>query len=87
MRTTVRIDDDLHRRLKDQAHRQNVSLTSLVNRVLRNGLDAPTKSRPKRRYREKVFDMGVPKINLDKPLAFAAALEDEEIIRKMSLGK
>ena len=31
--------------------------------------------------------MGKPRINLDKALAVAARLEDEETIRRLSLGK
>ena len=31
--------------------------------------------------------MGKARINLDKATQIAAALEDEEILRKMSLGK
>ena len=94
MRTTVSIDDDLLRRLKEQAHRENVSLSSLVNRVLRDGLDAPgngtdppAKPRSERTYREKVFSMGIPNFDVNKALEFAAALEDDEIVRKFKMGK
>jgi hypothetical protein len=31
--------------------------------------------------------MGVPRVDLDKALALAAELEDEEILRKMALRK
>ena len=31
--------------------------------------------------------MGPARVNLDKALALAAALEDEEILRELSLGK
>ena len=39
------------------------------------------------RYMESPVSMGVPRIDLDKALALAADLEDEEILRKVSLGK
>lgn len=82
MRTTVRIDDDLLRLLKERAESKQLSLTKLLNQVLRQGLGIPAKKRV--RYREKVFSMGKPLVNLDKAAALAAADEDDEIIRKMA---
>ena len=38
-------------------------------------------------YREKTFRMGIPGANLDKALTLAAALEDEEILRKTPMRK
>jgi hypothetical protein len=84
MRTTVQIDDGLLRTLKEQAHREGTSLAKLVNRVLRQGLDVSEQRRKSvRPYREKTFAMGQPKVNLDKALALAAALEDEETLEKL----
>jgi hypothetical protein len=88
MRTTIRIDDELLERLREQALRENVSLTKLVNRTLRAGMQrsrAPVRRRLQ--YREKTYPMGVPRFDLDKALALVADLEDEEIIRKMALRK
>ncbi|MEE9279318.1 MAG: ribbon-helix-helix protein, CopG family [Myxococcota bacterium] len=85
MRTTVRLDDDLLAELKEQAHREGISLTQLMNRVLRAGLKA-TKPR-RRRIRIQTVDMGPPKIDLGKALHVAADLEDEEILRKLALRK
>ncbi len=88
MRTTVRIDDELLRTLKEQAQKQNISLTRLLDRTLRAGLQALSEPRrPRRRYREQTHAMGPPSVNLDKALALAAALEDEEIVRKMKLRR
>lgn len=88
MRTTVRIDDELLRTLKEQARRQNISLTRLLDRTLRVGMQASREPRrPRRRYREHTHAMGAPSVMLDKALALAAALEDKEIIRKMMLRK
>ena len=85
MRTTVRIDDDLMGQLKDLAHRQGLSLTKLINRVLRQGIDAAQrKPKARRPDREKTFRMGRPKASLDKALALAAALEDEEVREKLA---
>jgi hypothetical protein len=88
MRTTVRIDDDLMRELKEQAHREGTSLTRLLNRLLRAGLQAVRRPRVrKRRHRETTHSMGTPSVDLDKALAIAAHLEDEETRRKMRLRK
>jgi len=88
MRTTVQIDDDLMRELRSRAHLEGTSLTKLINRVLRQGIQAMRKgNKPARRYREKTFSMGEPKVDLDRALALAAAMEDEEIRRKLAQRK
>jgi hypothetical protein len=81
MRTTVRIDDELLRNLREQARKQNISLTRLLDRTLRAGMQASRDPRrPRRRYREQTHAMGAPSVKLDKALALAAALEDEEVV-------
>lgn len=88
MRSTFRIDDDLLEELKARAREQKVPLTRVVNRVLRAGLAASGGRGPKRkRYRESTHSMGVPRTDLDKALALAAGLEDEEILRKLAMRK
>jgi hypothetical protein len=88
MRTTVRVDDELLEQLKAQARRENVSLTRLLNRTLRAGLKtAPRRPAKRSRYRERPASMGAPRIALDKALTAAAALEDAEIARELSLRK
>ena len=89
MRTTLTLDEDLIKALKDIAHREGAPFKRIVNRVLRVGL-AAGRHRPQRRrpFRTKTFAMGHPLVaNLDKSLQLAAALEDEEIARKLSLRK
>jgi predicted transcriptional regulator len=88
MRTTVRLDDELLERLKAQAREEKVSLTRLLNRALKAGLqEGVARRRPKSAYRERVHAMGAPRFALDKALARAAALEDEEIVREIRLRK
>ncbi len=88
MRSTVRIDDDLMVALKARAHAESVSLTRMLNRTLRAGLAQrkPDRQRTKR-FKQKTVSMGRPTVDLDKALALAARLEDEEIARKMALRK
>ncbi|MCO6441079.1 MAG: hypothetical protein J5I81_08350 [Nitrococcus mobilis] len=88
MRSTVRIDDDLLTELKERARRENVSLTRMLNRMLREGIKATRGRRPQKApYREQTVSMGTPRVDLDKALALAAGFEDEEILRKAALRK
>ena len=88
MRSTVRIDDDLMLELKARAHADSMSLTRMLNRTLRAGLARPTFDGPRtKRFKQKTVSMGRPTVDLDKALALAARLEDEEIIRKLALRK
>jgi hypothetical protein len=86
MRTTVDIDPHLLKRLRTEAHRRGVSFKELLNRALHRGLE----ERPEgatRPYRCPGFDMGTPRRPLDKALALADALEDDEIARELTLRK
>lgn len=47
---------------------------------------SPKPSSQKHRHRERTHAMGSPRTNLDKALTIAAALENEEIVRKV-LGR
>jgi len=86
MRTTVRIDDDLLRELRNRAKHENVALAVMLNRVLREGLKARSKAR-RRPFRQKTFPMGKPLVDLTKALSLAAEWDDEETVRKLALGK
>lgn len=86
MRTTVDIEPGLLRSIRREARKRNVPFKHLLNRLLRQALaDPPPK--PAQPYRLPTFSMGEPLFNLDKALSVAAALEDEEIIRKLNLRK
>ncbi len=88
MRTTVRIDDALLLELKARASEEGLSLTRFFSRILRAGLEADQQSKkPRRRYRERTFPLGAPRIDLTKALAVSTALEDDEILRKERLRK
>lgn len=88
MRTTIRIDDELLVRLKEQALRRRIPLTKLVNQILRREVqtDRATTSR-KHPYQEETYALGTPRLSLNKALALASQLEDEESLRKMALRK
>lgn len=88
MRTTLTIDDQLLAELMDRAHRQNLPLKRVVNDVLRRGLEAEASAPPRKPYRARTFAMGKALVpSLDKSLAIATVLEDEEVARKLVLRK
>ena len=88
MRTTIRIEDELLARLKEQALRKRLPLTRLVNQILRGDLQGDHRSTVrKRRYHEETHALGTPLIGLNKAMALAAHFEDEESVRKMALRK
>ncbi|MDO8506744.1 MAG: ribbon-helix-helix protein, CopG family [Candidatus Limnocylindria bacterium] len=86
MRTTVRIDPDLAARLRKIAHERGVSFKDALNSALRAGLGHPAGAG--RSYRLRPRRLGLrPAIDLDRGLRLAAAMEDEETIRKLELRK
>ena len=87
MRTTVNLPDDILHDLKELSRTRKKSLTATVSEVLRAGLAQIAKPLAARRYREKTYDMGPPKVDLTKALRLAGELETEEILRKMEQGK
>ena len=88
MRTTLTLDDRIAKALKLLAHRSGKPFKQVVNETLQAGLsarDAP-KAKP---YRLKPVSLGgvLPGMDLNKALRLAAALEDEEITRRLELRK
>ena len=86
MRTTVNVDNHLLKRLRAEAHRQGVSFKEFLDRVLHRGLEERAASR-RTPYVCPTFAMGAPLRQLDKALALADSLEDEEIARELTLRK
>lgn len=85
MRTTVTLDDDLAVQLKRVTREQGISFKEAVNSAIRTGLGG---RRASRKYRLPTYRMGVrPGINLDRALELDAALEDQEIVRKLEIRK
>ncbi|HEY2479580.1 MAG TPA: hypothetical protein VGI17_12735 [Solirubrobacterales bacterium] len=86
MRTTLTLDPDVAAKLKEDARRQGISFKEAVNSNLRRGLAAggpassPYRMKP-RRMKAK------PGLDLDQARDLADRLEDEEVLRKMSVGK
>ncbi len=86
MRTTVTLDDDLERSLRDRARERDVPFKQVLNDAIRVGLGSA--GRPARRYRMKPRALGSrPGVDLTKALTLAAELEDEEALRKLEQGR
>lgn len=83
MRTTVTLDPDTEALVRKRMKERGVTFKAAVNELIRAG----TASAQRPRVPLPTFRMGKPKIDLTKALQIAAALEDEEIIRKLDLGK
>ena len=59
VRTTLTIEDDVAVRLEQERRRRRVSLKTIVNDVLRAGLDSLGRPRPTpNQFRTKGFDLG-----------------------------
>lgn len=87
MRTTVTLDADTERLLKNAARERGVSFKAVLNDAVRKGLAPPRPARA-RRFIQKTYDLGTSDdFRWDKALAMADALEDEEIVHKMALRK
>ena len=84
MQTTLTLDDELAEELEEVAHRAGKPFTEVVNETLRKGLHPASALSPKP-YRLETFALGVR--DIDKARHIADALEDEEIIRKLEMGK
>jgi hypothetical protein len=84
MRTTITLDPETAALVEKAMTQRKLSFKQVVNEAIVRGLTTTTPPRP---FRTPTRSMGVATINLDKATQIAAELEDEEIIRKMSLGK
>lgn len=89
MRTTLTIEDRIARDLKRIAQRSGKPFKVVVNETLQAGLSSEKEQRKPRRYRLHAVSLGAAGkgIDLDKALALADTLEDQELIRRMDLRK
>jgi hypothetical protein len=84
VRTTITLTPEVEALVKKAMAERKMSFKEIVNEAIRRGLGGAATS-PK--VELPTFDMGPPKISLDKATQLAAALEDEEILRKMSIAR
>jgi hypothetical protein len=86
MRTTITLDPDVQALLRTTMKERGVSFKEALNSAVRAGL---TNTRTRRRsFTQKAFSLGRDQdFRWDKALALAAAIEDEELGRKLALRK
>ena len=89
MRTTLTLDDDLARLLKQRAQQTGRPFKQVLNECLRAGLEQAGNVPIARPYRLSPVAMGEPArgIDLDHALQLAGKLEDDELARKLELRK
>ncbi len=86
MRTTLTIDDELFHALKVEALRRKRPFKEIVNETLRRGITHA--NAPHELYQLPLLQLGhPPKMELDRGLRLADAIEDEEIQRKLHVKK
>lgn len=79
------IDEDVAQQIKALMRERGTGFKETVNELLRRGLRSDTAPTP---YVSPVFSSEVrPGVDLDRATALAAALEDDELVRKVDLGK
>ena len=88
MRTTINLDEQLAKVLKETAHREGRAFTLVVNDALRAGLTARGLQPRARRYRLEPSSLGGAEgIDLDRALRLADTLEERAIAEKLALRK
>lgn len=87
MRTTVTIDPDVETLIKQVMRERGQSFKEVINASVRAAY-GPTTQKKREPFKTPTFALGFfPHVNLDKALQLAGELEDEEILRKMRMGK
>jgi hypothetical protein len=81
MRTTVTLEPDVRKLLKDAAHRKGLPFKQVLNDAVRAGLGPAGTRAPA--FKQRVFSLGRAKVDLTKAGALAADLEDAETAAKV----
>jgi hypothetical protein len=85
MRTTITLDSDVEALLNKMMTERGLTFKEAVNGLLRSALARSTDGPVD--FSFPTYEMGEPTVPLEHALRVAADLEDEEIIRKLSVGR
>ena len=86
MRTTVTLEPDVQALIRAAMKERGISFKEALNSAVRTGLMQPKQK--KRHFIQRTFHLGSEQnFRWDKALATAAAIEDEELGRKLALRK
>lgn len=84
MRTTITLEPDVAELVRRLMREHGLSFKAAVNEAIRRGLGDEGTREP---FRQETVSMGKPLVDVTKALQLAAQLEDDEILRKLQLGK
>lgn len=84
MRTTITLDPDTEAVVRRRMRERGVSFKQAVNDTIREGARRGGAAEP---FRTASARLGIPVVDLDQALRVAADIEDEELVRKMRVGK
>lgn len=84
MRTTITLTPEADSLVRKVMRERGLSFKDAVNAAIVDGLQPRTDAVA---YKTPVFALGPARAPLDKAVAMAADLEDEELVRRRELGK
>ncbi len=84
MRTTVTLDADTEQLIRRRMSDRRISFKQALNDAIRAGCATPGEPVA---FRTPTASMGPPIVSLDRALQLVADLEDDELVRKLALGK
>jgi hypothetical protein len=84
MRTTITLEPDVEALVRRLMRERDLSFKEAVNLAIRTGLTSGDEAPP---FNAPTRNLGVPLIPLDKALTLAGDLEDEHLVRKLSVRK
>jgi hypothetical protein len=83
VRTTVTLEPDTEVLVRRRMAERGISFKQALNDAVREGLSP----RGEATFHTQTVPMRRPVVNLDRALQLAGELEDEEVVRKMRVGK
>ena len=89
MRATLTLNDDIAEKVRKLSEESGKSFDAVINDLLRNGIVEEPARPMARPYELEPVNLGdvIGPYDLDKANQVAADLEDQEIIRKMEIGR
>jgi hypothetical protein len=84
MRTTITLTPEADALVRKAMQERRLSFKQVVNDAIVSSLSTARARQP---VKLPTHRLGQPRVNLDKALQLAGELEDEELLRKLSMGK
>ncbi len=84
MRTTITLTPEADSLVRKVMRERKLSFKDAVNAAIVDGL-MPQSAQTA--FATQTFDLGSPRVSIERALRLAGELEDEELLRKRSMGK